>query len=205
MLLMENLYKNRKGVIILKNFAFISSILVAIFSPSVFAAQFESIIDAISIENKAAHTNNDWDDTQKIKRVKWKWSYSESGAHDSKMVGKTKVGKDKNPNIGATEIVVSGTRTMINKIQLSIQNEGEDPSEEAVIKLFGKGQVKKISTTCDIDDISNHDATYQFEKSGYKPVYIRYMSSWGAGGAGGIDVGVANDIADVLDNCNVKQ
>lgn len=189
----------------MKKFTFISSILVAIFSPSVFAAQFESVIDAISIESKATHTNNSWDDTQKIKRVKWKWSYYESGAHDSTMVGKTKVGKDKNPNIGATEITVSGTRTMISKIQLNIQNEGEDPSEEAVIKLFGKGQVKKISTTCDIDDTSNHDATYQFEKSGYKPVYIRYMSSWGAGGAGGIDVNVANDIADVLDNCNVKQ
>lgn len=180
----------------------ITSLLIigaALVSPPVFAAQFSSIIDVI--------INGSWDDTQKIKHVKWKWSYYESGAHDSTMVGKTKVGKDKNPNIGATEIAISGARTMISKIQLNIENyrEVEEPSiEESVVKLFGKGQVKKISTTCDIDEMSNSDATYQFEKSGYKPVYIHYVSSWGAGGAGGIDVGVANDIADVLDDCKVN-
>ena len=79
------------------------------------AAQFEYVIDAMAIKSSDGATNNAWEDISKIKGVKWRWPYYESGAHDSTMVGKTKVGKDKNPNIGPTEVTVSGARTMISE------------------------------------------------------------------------------------------
>lgn len=37
------------------------------------AAQFESIIDAMAIKSAEGHTNNSWEDTAKIKGVKWRW------------------------------------------------------------------------------------------------------------------------------------
>jgi hypothetical protein len=156
------------------------------------ATQFESVIDAMAIKSSAGHTNNGWEDISKIKGVKWRWPYYESGAHDSTMIGSTKVGKDKNPNIGATEIAVSGARTMIASVKISISNESAD------IGGFGKGKATKIKTSCDDNSASNIVEFYRFEKSGYKPLYISYQSSWGAGGAGGVDFEVTYTLEDFL-------
>lgn len=156
------------------------------------AAQFESVIDAMAIKTSAGHTNNGWEDISKIKGVKWSWPYYESGAHDSRMVGKTKVGKDKNSNIGATQVTVSGARTMITSIKISISNESAD------IQAFGKGKATKLKTSCDDDSASNTVEFYRFEKPGYKPLYISYQSSVGAGGAGGVDLEVTYAQDDAL-------
>ena len=188
----------------MKTSALTSAILAAAFSTSALAAQFESVIEAIAINSTATHTNNGWEDTQKIKGVKWKWPYHQSGAHDSTMLGISKFGKDKNPNIGATKVTISGARTFISEIKVEIQNEGENPSESAVKTLFGVGKVKKIASSCDADDMSNADATYYFEKPGYKPVFVKYVSSWGASGSGGVDIKIANGLEDVLDDCKLS-
>jgi len=145
------------------------------------AAQFESVIDAMAVKSSAGHTSNGWEDISRIKGVKWRWPYHESGAHDHTMVGNTKVGKNKNPNIGATEVTVSGARTMIASVKIRISN------ESAGIEGFGKGKVTKIKTSCDDDSASHAVEFYRFEKPGYKPLYISYQSSLGAGGAGGIE------------------
>lgn len=156
------------------------------------ATQLESVIDAMAIRTSAEHTNNSWEDTLKIKGVKWRWPYFESGAHDSTMVGKGKIGKDRNPNIGATEVGVSGTRTMITSVNISIYNEFVD------VKEFGKGELKKIKTSCDDDSASNSSEFYRLEKNGYKPLYISYQSSSGAGGTGSVDFKVAYTQDDIL-------
>lgn len=161
-------------------------------TPLAGAAQFESVIDAMAIKATDGHTNNDWKDTTKIKGVQWKWPYHESGAHDSTMEGKTKVGKDRNPNIGATRVSVSGMRTMISSIKISIANESAD------LSAFGKGRATPIRTSCDDDSASNTVAFYRFDKPGYKPLYISYQSSWGAGGAGSVDFELAYRLEDVL-------
>jgi uncharacterized protein YjlB len=155
------------------------------------AAQFESVIDAMAIKASAGHTNNGWENISKIKGVKWSWPYYESGAHESTMVGKTKVGDDKNPNIGAAKVFVSGARTMISSIKISISNESAD------IQVFGKGKATKIKTSCDDDSASNTFEFYKFEKPGYKPLYISYQASWGAGGAGGVEFEVIYEQDDV--------
>jgi hypothetical protein len=178
-----------------------SIILMAAFTTSVLAAQFESVIEAIAIHSTETHTNNGWENTNKIRGVKWQWPYHQSGAHDSTMLGTSKFGKDKNPNIGATKVTISGARTFISEIQIEIQNEGENPSERAVKALFGVGKVQQISTSCDSDDMSYADATYYFEKPGYKPVFLKYVASWGAAGAGGIDIKIANSLGDALGAC----
>ena len=161
------------------------------------AAQFESVIDAMAIKSSEGHTSNGWEDISKIKGVKWRWPYYESGAHDSMMEGKTKVGKDNNPNIGATKVTVSGARTMIASVKISISNESAD------IEGFGKGKATKIKTSCDDDSASNTVKFYRFEKTGYKPLYISYQSSWGAGGSGGVDFEVTYTLDNVLNNCKV--
>jgi hypothetical protein len=84
-------------------------------------------------------------------------------------------------------------RTMISSVEISIENESAD------IGVFGKGKATKIKTSCDDDSASNTVEFYRFEKSGYKPLYISYVTSWGASGdAGGVEFKVAYTLEDVL-------
>ena len=169
------------------------------FSASAYSAQFSSIIDAIAIPKNVEYNVNSWENVDKIQGIEWEWPYYESGAHDSTMVGTTKVGNSKNPNIGYTEININGTRTFITDIKIMIQNEGENPSKNEVNKLFGSGKVVKIASSCDQDYATSGDATYQFSRLEDQPVFIRYWSSWGASGSGAITIAVANSLVDLND------
>ncbi len=80
------------------------------FSTSAYSAQFSSIIDAMAIHKNVEYNVNSWENVEKVQGVEWEWPYYESGAHDSTMIGTTKVGDSKNPNIGYTEININGTR-----------------------------------------------------------------------------------------------
>jgi hypothetical protein len=82
---------------------------------------------------------------------------------------------------------------MISVIKISIANEPAD------IDVFGAGQARKITTTCDDDSASHTVAFYRFDKAGYKPLYISYQSSWGASGSGSTDCEVAYRLEDMLD------
>ncbi|MDO5768959.1 MAG: hypothetical protein Q4P13_05595, partial [Psychrobacter sp.] len=86
-----------------------------------------------------------------------------------------------------------------SRIQIDISNEGENPSESAVNNFFGSGEVIKIPSSCDEDEATWGDASYQFTKSKSKPVFIRYQSSWGASGSGGVTITVANDLLELND------
>lgn len=156
------------------------------------AAQFSSVIDAMAIRTSAAHTNNDWEATTKIAGVKWRWPYYESGAHDHTMVGTTKVGKSRNPNIGATEVVVSGMRSMISSVTVRVAN------ESLGIETLGPGAATKIHTNCDESSGSSSVDFYKFQKTGFKPLYVSLQSSWGASGSGTVELGVSYDIEDAL-------
>ena len=175
--------------------------LVFTFSTSVYSAQFSSIIDAMAIPKNVEYNVSSWENAEKIQGVEWKWPYYESGAHDRTMEGTTKVGNSKNPNIGYTEVTITGTRTFMTAIEIMIQNEGENPSESEVNKLFGSGKVIKIASSCDNNNGDDGDATYHFTRAKYQPVFIRYSISWGAAGkgasAGGADITVANRLADL--------
>ena len=94
------------------------------FSASAYSAQFSSIIDAMAIPKNSLNNVSGWENADEIKGVKWKWPYYESGAHDSTMEGTTKVGSSKNPNIGYTEVTITGARTFMTAIEIMIQNEG---------------------------------------------------------------------------------
>lgn len=170
------------------------------FSTSAYSAQFSSIIDAIAIPKNAEYTVNSWENTEQIQGIKWEWPYYESGAHDSTMVGTTKVGNSRNPNIGYTEITINGARTFITGIEITIQNEGENPSKSAINGLFGSGSITKIPSSCDQDYATWADATYQFKKSRFQPVFIRYASSWGASGSGAVTINIANSLRDLNDD-----
>jgi len=146
----------------------------------------------MAIQEKASYTNNGWDDTEKIKGVTWQWPYYQSGAHDSQMLGHTKLGTDKNPNIGATTITVNGARTFITDIEVNIANAGED------INAFGKAKLTKLPKVCGEpeDTASDYSAFYKFEKPGYKPLYIGQVASWGASGSGSVEFRIAYDLND---------
>jgi len=156
------------------------------------AAQFRSVVDAMAIKASAAHTNNGWEDTTKITGVKWKWPYYESGAHDHSMVGTTRVGRSKNPHIGATEVVVSGARSMISSVSIRVVN------ESIGVDALGAGKATKIRSTCDESSSISSVEFYKLEKPGYKPLFVSYQSSSGAGGAGSVELGVSYTIDDAL-------
>lgn len=158
------------------------------------ATQLKSIIDAMAIKSTALQTNSGWEDMSKIRGVKWEWPYYESGAHGSTMIGKTTLGKSKNPNIGSVEVVVTGARTMVMSVKISIAN------EMANIKIFGKGKTTKLNTTCDNEAATFTIEFYRFEKSGYKPLYISYISSWGAGGAGAVYFEITHSVDNTINN-----
>lgn len=167
--------------------------LVILISPATYAAaSLESFIDALAIKDSASHTNNGWEDTEKIKGVNWEWPYYESGAHDSQMLGSTQLGTDKNPNIGATTITINGARTFITDIEISIANADE------AIQAFGKAKLTKLPKVCGEpeDTASDYSAFYKFEKPGYKPLYIGQAASWGASGSGTVDFRIAYDLND---------
>jgi len=165
------------------------------------ASQFASVIDAMAIESNADYSNKEWKDTQKIKGVKWQWPYHESGAHHSTMKGKARVGKDRNPNIGSANVLVEGARTMITRISISVANS----RDAADMKLLGPGKAQKISTTCDMDYASEVQRFFQFQKPGYKPLYVKYSESWGASGeSGSVDFTIAYRLEDAIDNPECK-
>ncbi|MDE4454403.1 hypothetical protein [Psychrobacter sp. DAB_AL62B] len=177
------------------------------FSASAYSAQFSSIIDVIAIPKNVEYNVNGWEDVEKIQGIEWEWPYYESGAHDSTMVGTTKVGNSKNPNIGYTQINVNGARTFITNIEIMIQNEGGNPSKSEINKLFGSGEIIKIASSCDQDYATWADATYQFKRSKEQPVFIRYGSSWGASGSGAVTIAVANNLVYLndYDDCYDKK
>ena len=163
------------------------------FSASACSAQFSSIIDTIAIPKNVEHSVA-WENAESIKGVKWKWPYYESGAHDHTMVGTTQVGKDKNPNIGYTEVTINGARTFITNIEINISNDGGDPSESEVKEFFGSGKVMKVVSSCDQDEPSWKVATYSFKRPKDQPVFIKYETSWGASGSGSTTLTVANQL-----------
>jgi len=149
------------------------------------AATLDSITDALAIKTAEDFTNNSWENTSKIKGVKWKWPFYQSGAHldshdpmHSTMLGRAKIGKSKNPNVGFAILSVIGLRDFITNISLSIANESHQIDE------FGKANVAKIKASCDDDSASNAIGFYKFEKAG----------ATGIESGGSVDFDIANSL-----------
>lgn len=174
------------------------------FSASAYSAQFSSIIDAMAIPKTSQGNVSGWENADKIKGVKWKWPYYESGAHDSTMEGITKVGNSKNPNVGYTEVTITGARNFMTAIEIMIQNEGESPSKSEINKLFGPGKLIKIVSSCDSNHPNEGDASYQFTRANSQPVFIRYQINWGAAGKGGSAGGATITVANRLVGLNSR-
>lgn len=151
-----------------------------------------SIMESMKISSSDSTTNNGWDSLSKIKGVKWKWSIYDSGKHDNSIVGTTKIGKSKNPNIGNANVSVYGSRNMINIIKIEISNESLQEKD------FGIGKTIKIKTDCDDDSFTNSVGFYRYEQNGYKPVYVSYQVSSGAGGSSSSEYSISYDLDDAL-------
>lgn len=165
-------------------------------------APLATIIDAIG--NKGCTDGccvGDWEKRiEKIKGVKWKWSVYEMGAHDVPMEGITVIGRDKNPNIGKTEILVEGPQSGPEKISISIANK---ENQVEILDLFGTGKLKRIATSCDINEASAVDLTYKYTKNKYDPLYINYTKSWGKTGSIDIIVSCTGIEAVLQGDCKV--
>lgn len=170
----------------------IAAIAAMIFSVPAYSAQFSSVVDSVAIPKNASYSGHSWEDADKIRGITWRWPYYNSGAHNYTMIGETKVGNSKNPNIGYTEVKINGNRNFIVKAHIFMQNEGAMPSKESVNYYLGKGEVVKIKSSCDYDSALHGDATYSFTKKNFKPIFVRYSSSWGASGSGSTNIVVAN-------------
>jgi hypothetical protein len=165
-----------------------TALLCALLTSTASAARFDGIIDAMAIPLGAAHTNNSWEDTQKIKGVKWKWPYSQAGAHENTMQGSY------GPKNKPTDVVVSGARTMTSEVEVSAHY----PGAEIDIADFGPGNVSGIATSCDENSSGYGVAFYRFQKPGAKPLFMLRQYSYGASGQGSVSVAVAYDLADLL-------
>lgn len=154
-----------------------------------------SIINAFAIKQSESHTNNSWEDIQKIQNVKWQWKYYETGMHGDTMKGKTHLGKSKNPNIGKTFIEINGMRTMITGAEIRIEN------TSIRLEDFGSGKYQRIPTKCDIDGATMYFSTYEYTQKGYKPLYISQEGSWGIGGDGSESYYIAYNLNDILERC----
>lgn len=164
----------------------------SIFVSAAVAGQFSPLIDALVIPASAPHTNNGFESLEKVKGIHWMWPYNEAGLHDYSMVGKAKVGASKNPNLGATRVTVTGSRTMILMATIAVANESIE------VKDLGKGSVTQIATSCDDDSMTEQVAFYRFVRQGYKPLFVRRHASYGAGGAGSEKLAIAYDLEDLL-------
>ena len=94
------------------------------------------------------------------------------------MLGKAKIVKSKNPNVGFAILSVIGLRDFITNISLSIANESHQIDE------FGKANVAKIKASCDDDSASNAIGFYKFEKAG----------ATGIESGGSVDFDIANSL-----------
>ena len=164
-----------------KSVAVLSIIASSLLTTAACAQQFQSVVEALSIKANASYTNPGWDAAKQIKGVKWRWPYNQSGAHDSTMVGKTKVGKDKNPHIGDTTVTIRGARTMIFEVEISVHNASVD------MAALGPGKKTRLKTSCDKDGVSDRFALYRFDRSGYLPLYVINSVSYGASGKIGVE------------------
>lgn len=153
--------------------------LLSVYSAGAYASPLTELVDTMAIPQKAMQTNNSWEELAKAKSVKWQWPYFESGAHGSEMRGKFKVGKSSNPHIGAGQVLVQGARTMMMSMDINVAN------LHLGLDALGKTKLIQINTNCDDNSVLNTVAFYQLVKIGYKPLYLAYQSSWGAGGDAG--------------------
>jgi hypothetical protein len=155
--------------------------------------QLESLVTAFAIKTTDDVSNTSWNETYKIKGIKWKWPDSELGAHNYRMVGMTKVGKSKYPNYGRTTVTITGSKSMLSDITITIDN------NLGGTNLFGKGKVTHIKTSCDLnnEDGMNSYQLYSFEKKGYKPIFINHTSFYGSTG-GSDELYLAYSLDDVF-------
>lgn len=170
------------------------------------SAVLSSLIDAMAIPIEDSSTSNSWEDTVKIQNVKWKWPLSKIGEHFSddaiygySMVGKMKIGNNKNLNLNWADISIRGDRTMIQTVGISIVI-SPDSKFFGELGDFGTGRFNKIRTECDNDSFMNTISFYEFRKNGYKPLYISSVSSAGASGEGSQDYVIAYSIEDTQAN-----
>ena len=173
------------------------------------AAPLESVIESFAIPSNEDYTVNMWEDTTSIKGVEWKWPYYESGAHDYRMLGMIHIGSNKKSDVGSGYVDIRGSRMNLGSIFVYIGGLKKDHSKKEISRIFGKGQVRKINTICDVssnsDPYSDITDTYTFKKPGYKPVYIRATTSWRSTEANGSSYVIYNQLPEVeFNTCSIR-
>ena len=153
-----------------------------------YAGQFKTLVDAIGQKQSG------WENTNKIKGIKWEWPHYEVGAHEFTMVGATKVGQNKTPNIGVTTVLIEGYRTGFSLITLRAQN------SRVKVTMFGESASSKIKTSCDDNSMTNSFEVFKFQNTGAVLVYLSISYSEGASGqAGDAVLSLSTDPKDVMD------
>lgn len=142
---------------------FLACVLLA---PIASAAQFSSILEALSTRLDSDDGDPRWEYVQDIKGVKWKWPIYKYREHYNAMVGTTKVGKSKDPNIGRTTVTLNGRANAVVYAWIEISN------ASAGLESLGAGVVRKIRTTCDEESDKQGYAFYVLERREYEPLYV---------------------------------
>lgn len=143
--------------------------------------QFQSIYDAMAIKTNEVQTNNGWERIDKIKGVKWQWQRNKIADHQYTMSGEMPLKFKQTPHhyINPTSIYVTGMRSMIQSIEISVDDENINDDFNPKT-LFNGVTVTRILTKCDMTDSALETSEfYKITKAGYKPIYLNYGYSRG--------------------------
>lgn len=175
--------------------------LLSFSSVPALAGQLDSVINAVAIPENVEYNVKGWEGIDDIENVDWSWPYYEIGQHDYIMVGKSQLGNNRNPNIGAIDIRVEGVRTFFNSVNITISNGGYPTSKSSINKLFGHGAVKEIASKCnDSFGYTGSVSTYSFKRAGYEPIFIVYGFSEGSA-MFATYIELSNSLKKLTDNC----
>ncbi|WP_201589933.1 hypothetical protein [Psychrobacter pulmonis] len=165
------------------------------------AGQLDSFISSVAIPENVEYNVNGWESIDDIEGVDWSWPYYEVGKHDYIMIGTGQLGNNRNPNIGAMDIRVEGTRTFFNSVYIVISNGGFPTSKSSLNRLFGRGIVEEVRSKCNESfGYTGSNATYSFKRKGYNPVFIRYGYSEGSA-MFATDIKLSNLLYNLTDDC----
>jgi len=161
-------------------------------------ASFNSLLNTLATPVAEAGINTaKWEAIEAIKGVNWRWSHHEMSQHNFTMQG----------NVGDfAEIEIKSTLQFVTSASLSFSTHSSDLHAIDISNTFHPDELKKISTSCDEDEITFQIALYQWTKPGHTPLYLFYEKEFGQK-AGSISYDVGYFLDDVLyvGGCKVVQ
>lgn len=156
---------------------------ILIFSSGLSATTLEAIIKAFAIPSSETWSANDWASINDIRGIKW----HHKGLRETPSSSFSRSGIVKLDKLGLAEINFSGVRTMVEAVELSINEPMVSEGYKSILttQFPTSSQIKTIRDNCKDEGLSLSTGIYEITLPYKKPVYIFVESSSGASGMDG--------------------